>query len=140
MNGCLVPSPHVLDLLFREQFCCLLGRSPVEPADQILTVFPARKSAGPLLLCLKGECLLDCGPVILHVDVGLCHESCFMSMPLVDVVRRPSPFPEVCQSGCHGSFHVVPRVLLFVDLVAECEPSLFDVLDMVGRPMGNEGV
>ena len=47
----LVPSPYVLDLLFWEQFGCLLGRSPIEPTDQILTVFPARKSTGSLLLC-----------------------------------------------------------------------------------------
>ena len=55
VNGCLVPSPHVLDLLFWEQFGCLLGRRPVESADQILTVFPARKSTGSLLLCLMVE-------------------------------------------------------------------------------------
>ena len=72
--------------------------------------------------------------------MGFCHESGFMAVPLVQVGSHPSPFSEVGQSGGHGSFHVVPGVLMFVYLVAECDPCLLDVLDMVGRPMGNEGV
>ena len=44
MDGGLVPRPHVLELLFRKQFGCLLGCCPVEPADQVLAVFPAGKA------------------------------------------------------------------------------------------------
>ena len=86
------------------------------------------------------ECLLNGGPVILHVDVGFGHEGSFMSMPVVEVVCCPSPFFEVGQRGCHGALHVVPGMLLFMDLVADGEPCLFDVLNMVGWPMAKEGV
>ena len=74
------------------------------------------------------------------IDVGLCHEGCFTPVPLIDGVSRIVPFFEVGKGGCHGSFHLVPGVLLFVDLVADGNPGLFDVLDVVVWPMVDQGV
>ena len=34
-------------------------------------------------------------PVVLQIDVGFCHDGRFMPVPLVDGVRRPTPFLEV---------------------------------------------
>ena len=86
------------------------------------------------------EYLFNGGPVILQVDVGLCHECSFMSVPLVEGVSGPSPFVEVSQCGCKRSLDMVPLVLLFVELVSDGDPSLFHTLDVVCRPIVDEGV
>ena len=77
-------------------------------------------------------------PVVLQIDVGFCHEGRFM--PLVDGVRRPTPFLEVCQGGSHWSLDVVPGALLRVELVADVQPRLFDVLDVVWGPVVDQSV
>ena len=79
-------------------------------------------------------------PIILHVDVCFSHESCFMSVPVVEVLGRPTPFFEVRQCGGHGSFYVVPWVLLLVYLLPQVDPGLLDVWSGLVGPMGEECV
>ena len=130
----------MVDLLLGQDFRGFGGYGPIDAADQVLAVSLASQPAGPLLLCFMVEGLFDGRPIILHIDVGLCHEGSFMPVPLINGVSRPAPFFEVGKGGCHGSFHLVPGVLLFVDLVADGNPGLFDVLDVVVWPMVDQGV
>ena len=130
----------MLDLLLWEGSRRFGGDGPVQPTDQILTVPFTGQPAGPLLLCLMVEGSFNGRPVVLQIDVGFCHEGRFMPVPLVDGIRRPTPFLEVCQGGSHWSLDVVPGVLLLVDLVTDAQPCLFDVLDVVWGPVVDQGV
>ena len=140
VQGCLVPCFHVLELLLVQDFCCFLGCRPIESTDQILTVLPASNAAGALLLCFMVQSLFYSGPIISQIDVGFGHESRFVSVPLIERVCCPAPLIEVGQSGCQGSLDAVPLVGFVAELVADGDPGLFDMLDVVQRPVCDEGV
>ena len=90
--GCLVPGPDVVGLAGTECFSGLLGYGPVNAADQRLAVFPAGKTALVLLFGFRDDGFFNLPPRLAEVDVGLCHEGCFIAMPLVEAVGAPSPF------------------------------------------------
>ena len=77
--------------------------------------------------------LLNGRPVIVHVDVGFSHEGGFVSVPVVEIVRGPSPFLEI-------ALHMIPEVLVLAQLVSEGDPGLLDVLAGVCGKMGDEGM
>ena len=121
-------------------FAAFLGCRPIESTDQVLAVLPASNAAGALLLCFMVQGLFYSGPIVSQIDVGFCHESRFVSVPLIERVCCPAPLMEVGQSGCQGSFDAVPLVCFAAELVADGDPGLFDMLDVVHWPVGDEGV
>ena len=140
VQGCLVPGLHVLELLLVQHFRCFLCCRPIKSTDQVLAVLPASNAAGALLLCFLVQGLFYSGPIVSQVDVGFCQEGRFVSAPLIERVCCPAPLMEVGQSGCHGSFDAVPLVCFAAELVADGDPGLLDMLDVIHWPVGDEGV
>ena len=107
---------------------------------QALAILPAGNSAGSLLLGFPMQGLLNGGPIILEIDLGLGHKSCLRSAPLVKCLGGPSPLLEIGQSGCHWALDMVPLVCFGPELIPNGEPCLLHVLDVISWPVVEEGV
>ena len=93
---------------FAKVLAGFLGRGPVNATYKGLAVAPIGEPVLSLLFGLSQYGFFYLPPGLAEINMGFCHECCLISMPLVEVVGVPAPF----MGGCHGSFDMVPRVLL----------------------------